>query len=215
MPLRVVLLSLPNRATVFYSEESDLAPASTPESPGRIRRLRDRILDSERTLGPRTRRALDWLRSRMFADESVLNRLRGAREIVLLVPGSIAPDEATACWAEYLRTRRRRHLSWSVIDFITALGCFVLSPVPGPNVIQYWLFHRAYVHFQISRAVGAARVIESPSVRVEPVLEVASDTDIPAAIARISECFGWTRLADFADRVEAESQGSRLEPCAS
>ncbi|HMB08885.1 MAG TPA: hypothetical protein VKP69_34800 [Isosphaeraceae bacterium] len=94
-------------------------------------------------LAQRMRRVWDWLRRRMHPDEPLLIRLRTAHAIEVHHPASLSTQEARSAWSDYLARRLRRYLPWLILNALLAPLTVLLVPLPGPNLIGYWIAYRA------------------------------------------------------------------------
>jgi hypothetical protein len=112
----------------------------------KYRNLKDALESAEHGPGAWARRVWHWLRRWTSPDEPMLRALRSADRLTLAYPASISPDEARAAWCQYLAARLRRHGLWLTINLLIAPLTILLIPVPGPNVIGFWVVYRAICH---------------------------------------------------------------------
>ena len=201
--LNVYLLTLTSDQRVFYSEM--IAPAESPAHTGlrgwaerRLRRLEQRWTHSRGTAARWGRAVWSWLHSRTHPDEPLLGRLRSASAITLHHPASMDADIASDVWAHLLDRGWRRHLPWFIIDTLVAPLTIVLVPLPGPNLIGYWVAYRAIHHLLILAGIRRVRrrhvettflSVEAlnPSIAIdEPELALAIGCD-PSALREFLE----------------------------
>ena len=94
-------------------------------------------------LAQRMRRVWDWLRRRMHPDEPLLIHLRTAHAIEVHHPAALSTQEARDAWSDYLARRLRRYLPWLILNALLAPLTVLLVPLPGPNLVGYWIAYRA------------------------------------------------------------------------
>jgi hypothetical protein len=163
----VYLLRVGEGRPIFYSEPP--APrADEVEAAGlgrgvrgwlerAYRRSQGALGRMDNQVARQTRRLWGWLRRLAAPDEPMLRRLRTAERIVLHHPESMTPDEARAAWGHYLAARRRHHAAWLALDLPASPLTVLLTPIPGPNVIGYWVAFRALAHTLALLGIGRAR----------------------------------------------------------
>jgi hypothetical protein len=163
----VFLIRVGESRPIFYSEP----PAPRPEEIeaaglGRgvrgwleraYRRSQGALGRMDSQVARQTRRLWGWLKRLASPDEPMLRRLRSADRIVLHHPESMTPDEALAAWGHYLAGRRRHHAAWLALDLLASPLTVLLTPIPGPNVIGYWVAFRALAHALALLGIGRAR----------------------------------------------------------
>lgn len=180
--LNVYLLTIASDQPVFHSEvivlaESPVHTGLRGWAEGRLRRLEERWTHSRGAAARWGRAIWSWLHSRTHPDEPLLARLRSAGTITLHHPASMDADVAGDVWARFLDGGWRRHLPWFIVNTLVAPLTIVLVPIPGPNLIGYWVAYRA-IH-QLLILVGIRRVRRG---RVETTFSSVEALNPPIAI---------------------------------
>lgn len=164
-PVKVFLLPVePGGRHLFYSEtpgEED--PSQRPRHEGlrgwaesKFRSLQSAIHHSESRAARFSRSLWERLQRSTHPDEALLSRLRGAKSIAIHHPPTLTHDQATVAWSAFLGRSRRRHWPWFLINLILSPGTLLLAPIPGPNLIGYWIAYRAIHHGLILLGLGHA-----------------------------------------------------------
>ena len=202
--LKVVVLDVdPDRArTLFYTggADDDEAPPTVPNASGprawaeaKLHALKESWRHAEGRAARWCRAVWHWLHRFTHPDETLLARLRLAREIELHHPERMSAEEVQAAWRSFLAASRRRHWPWFVANLLIAPLSVVLAVLPGPNVIGYWFAYRALHHGLILHGLRQVR-----KRRVETVLhstgrldrEAGSEAERLAALGHDSEAVG-------------------------
>jgi hypothetical protein len=142
-------------------------------------RLEGYVNGDDPTVRPLPGRVLAWLLRLIHADESMLRHLRTATSVDLLHPPELPPQQARELWSSMLRRGRRRHVFWLVVDAVIAPLSIVLAPLPGPNVVGYWILFRVVCHWLAFR--GAARAQYANLTLVAGTGANVLATPVPAA----------------------------------
>lgn len=219
--MKVYLLSLDGERCVFYSEgpEVDAGAESAAAEPRRglrgwverkFRSLQLILTESEQGIGLRVRRVWEWLQKRTAPDEPMLRGLRGATAVALHHPPAYTEEEARRLWREYLKSRRGRHTFWAIANALTAPLTLVFTPLPGPNVIGYWVVYRAVCHWLARlgarNACGGQVTTEYHSTGA---LDGAFGEDDHERIASLTTSFGLHGLEAFVKRIAATRARAR------
>lgn len=167
--MKVYLLIADDGSRFFYAEPPEnrerRGPSTRPGIRGWMERkaetLRSAWKNADGGLAGRMRQAWEWLLRRTPADESMLVQLKTARRIEIHHPASHTEEEVRLLWAEYLTSRKRRHLPrFGTTAAITPLTV-LLAPLPGPNLVGYWFMYRTWRHLGVLlgvRRAGSDRV---------------------------------------------------------
>lgn len=219
--MKVYLLSLDGGRCVFYSEGPEVTAESETVSAVPRRGLRGWVerkfkslqavlTESEKGVGLRVRRIWEWLQKRTAPDEPLLRSLRGTRAVILHYPPAYTEEEAHDLWRDYLKSRQGRHAFWAIINVVIAPLTLVLTPLPGPNVIGYWVVYRSVCHW-LAR-LGARNARRGP-VTIEfhstGALDGAFGENDHERIASLTTSFGLHGLEAFVKRVAAEQARAR------
>ena len=153
--LRVYLLKverLPGR-WVFYAEEPDGVGEPAPRHDGlrgwaeaKLHAVKDRWQHSQGQAVRLSRRVWEWLHSRTHPDERLLALLRSARVIEVHYPASLPVGTVSEAWSSFRGGAWRRHWAWFLVNVLLAPFSILLIPLPGPNVVGFWLTYRAVHH---------------------------------------------------------------------
>jgi phosphatidylglycerophosphate synthase len=145
--------------------EGQDAPRSRAERCARG--LQAGLLLSGKRLGPRLKRARDWLNSWGEADDTMLADLRRAEWLRVRHPADLDDEEAAQRWVDYLRERQRHHLARLFVNLLISPITVILAPLPGPNVVGYWFVYRAILHGMVLQGLRRATSKRSLSTRYE------------------------------------------------
>jgi hypothetical protein len=179
-------------ASVRWHELVEVARRRT--STGRIARWRDAVV----------RRLAETI-----AEQRTLWALAQQTEAKLLFPASLGERDARVALDRALGTARRHHGWWIVVDAPLFVASGILTPVPGPNVIAYYLGFRLVGHWLSWR--GARHATNQLQWTLEPdgsLAELASLVNIPRAarasrVDAIAARLNLHRLPAFFERVAA------------
>jgi hypothetical protein len=153
-----------------------------------------------------------------LADSVVEHRLhwalRNETSARLVHPESVPADRALAWTMAQLRRDLSKHRLWAVVDGVLVIASGIIAPIPGPNLIAYFLIFRCGSHYL--SWVGARRGLRAemwttlPSAALSDVA-VAMALPVVERDARIDEAaraLGLERLTAFV-RKTAPSQTGR------
>jgi hypothetical protein len=208
LSLRVVLIEIRDLGPVFLAEPELAGPldGSAKGIMGWLARKRVAIhkdlVHAEGFLGRTLRRAWNRLQRLVEHDEHILRGLRTAGHLDLDHPRRIASDDALALWDGYLWRRLKRHRAWLIADGLAAPLALLLTPVPGPNLVSYWLWYRLVIHYLAMRGAMRAKAGKIPTVAVgrdELDAVIASGDDEP--VARMSACLNFPDLATALEKI--------------
>ena len=143
----------------------------------KFRRFKIGWQDSESRAIRFMREVWEWLQKHTHPDEHLLARLRSSPSIDVHHPASMTSEEVLAAWSEYLGKARKRHWPWFLVNLIVSPLTVLLAPIPGPNLIGYWIAYRAVHHWLILLGLGHAR-----RGRIETHLKAEAALDRPVNI---------------------------------
>ena len=181
-----------HNAHVRWHELVELARRRT--STGQIARWRDAIV----------RRLAETI-----AEQRTLWALAQHPEATLLFPATEGEAEARTALDRALLAARRHHGLWVLVDAPLLVISGILTPVPGPNVLAYYLGFRVVGHWLSWR--GARYGIGRVRWTFEPdgsLAELASLVNMPRAarasrVDAIAARLNLHRLPAFFERVAA------------
>ena len=95
------------------------------------------------------------------------------------------PETAERDWDAFLTSSRRRHWPWFVVNAVVSPLTVLLAPLPGPNLIGYWIAYRAVHHLLI--LIGIRKVRDRRvAVAFSPVEGLDAAADLDDAGARLA-----------------------------
>jgi hypothetical protein len=212
------LLSLGRNRFELYSEPPDdplVAPA--PES-GRLRRWAHSANVRWRGLVEQAREATAtgtfgrW-RDRIvchlaekIAEQRTLWALGDRTEATLLYPSTLVEAEARATLSKVVAAAARHHGWWLLVDVLVFVASAILAPIPGPNMVAYYVAFRIVGHLQSWRGARRAATIAwtlRPDTNLDELAELAA---LPRAargsrVDAIAARLHLQRLAKFFERV--------------
>lgn len=218
--MMVYLLPIGRDRFELYSEPpDDVGEAARPE--GRLRRWAHTasvrwhlVVDAARggTSAGRFARWRDRVVCRLaetIAEQRTLWALAKEQSATLVFPASMQPHDARAALDRALAAARRHHGIWLGIDLPIFIISAVLAPVPGPNVLAYYLAFRVVGHLLSWR--GARHAVKRVSWTLQgdaSLAELASLVDLPreqraARVHAIAQHLNLRRLLAFFQRVAA------------
>lgn len=189
----VYLVPIRNNRFELYSEP----PAETvslPQGEGRLARWAHRagerwrdVVDVARSSTP-TGRLIRWRDSMICRLADTLDHQRALwalgrhDQATLLFPATVPVQQARAVLDQTLAAARRHHGLWVAIDVPVLILAGVLTPIPGPNVIAYYLAFRVVGHFLSWR--GARRSLNTAQMHWtlkpdESLAELCALVDVP------------------------------------
>ena len=123
----------------------------------KFRKLKTGWQDSQSRAVRFMKEVWEWLQKHTHPDEHLLARLRSSPSIDIHHPESMTSEEVLAAWSAFLGKARKRHWPWFLINLIVSPLTVLLAPIPGPNLIGYWIAYRAVHHWLILLGLGHAR----------------------------------------------------------
>jgi hypothetical protein len=165
---------------VRWRDLVDVARLGT--SDGRFARWRDRVV---------------CRLAETIAAQRTLWALGAQVRATLLIPSTIDPASARVVLDRLLAAAERHHVIWMGVDLPLFIVSAILAPIPGPNVIAYYLAFRVVGHFLCWR--GARQSLK----RIEWTLEA------DARLAALEALLGVPRAARAA-RVDAIAADLKL-----
>ncbi len=192
--LRIVLVEIKGHGHIFLAEPPAMESEDTPSTgtvQGWFARKRIALLaemhQAKGFLGRTIGKVWIRLQRLVSPDEYLLRGLRRADSVFLDYPAGLAADQVVADWKDYLARRVAKHRNWLIVDAILAAPALLLSPVPGPNILCYWLSYRCLIHFLARRGAVRGRngsILTTLQPRTELDTIVSPDDD--EQIARIA-----------------------------
>ena len=184
--MRVLVLPRDGASPIFYFEPSKAEEERAVRPPigggfkGWVARRLAAIRNLEREAPDWVRSPLDWLRSRLPADERLLMALRTAPAIELIHPSTLPAESALASWTAMLDNRFRWRLGLLVAYLILLVPTTLLTLLPGPNVLGIWVAYRLIAH-----AMALLGIVRTLRGRPALTLRTAAVLDGPVTINRL------------------------------
>jgi len=217
----VYLLAVGRERFELYSEPSEEPGAPPHPSAGRWRvwahsayvRWHDLVESARRrtSTGPvsKWRDAIVRRLAETIAEQRTLWALAQQTSATLLFPASVGERDARAALDRVLVTARSHHGLWMMVDTPLLVVSGILAPIPGPNVLAYYLAFRVVGHWLSWR--GARHAATAMQWTLEPdtsLAELASLVNIPRAVRAsrvdaIAARLNLHRLPAFFERVAA------------
>ncbi len=193
--MKVYLLKIePDGRRLFYTDPLvDDGSQPPPQHTGlrgwlevKFRKFKTGWQDSESRAVRFMRAVWDWLQKHTHPDEHLLVQLRASPTIDVHHPASMTSVEVLAAWSAFLRKGRKRHWPWFLINLIVSPLTVLLAPIPGPNLIGYWIAYRAVHHWLILLGLGHARrgrikIHLKPEAALDRPINITSNDAIPVS----------------------------------
>ena len=158
----------PYSATVYFSpDEGADAPEILlfEEKPVPRRNWKEKASRTGRQLWERTRYRYEQLAADLFAGDHFIHRLKHFKKITVLLNRPIEPSVVRERLRAIFRDRYYHHMRWLLVDAILLPLSVLIAPLPGPNVIGYYLLFRVVSHWRSFRSASRA-LIEDIDVQV-------------------------------------------------
>ena len=158
----------------------------------------------------RFKRLRDWGICRvaeMIAEQRTLWAIRNEDSARFVYPSDLTEAAAAVRRGRILADARRHHGLWTILDGTLFVASGLLTLIPGPNVVAYYVGIRLIGHYLSWR--GARQGLDRLrwDARSEPALaELGRLVDMPRAarasrVAAIADALHLPRLAAFFDRA--------------
>jgi hypothetical protein len=215
--LKVLVLQTKEDGLLFYGENSEArdGESEAPSRKGLITWVEQQYLklerflnQSERGLGLKLRRAWNWLHRFTGPDEAFLRSLRNQDQIELFYPQTLDPQFVLESWRRYISAKGRKHTVWLIVDTVISPVTLLLTPIPGPNLLGYWIAYRAFCHLLAVLGVRRAQdLVSSTTLIPEGLLDEFGATYSQSAVSRLAEEFEFSGLSDFLNRATGKGKG--------
>ncbi len=204
--MRVLLVVIAGVGATFLPEPSPPRPLAQAGERGWFERRRvvvAQALEHGQGLTARTLRGAWRLLQRLVdRDESLLRSLRSADRIDVDHPSVMTEHEVRRRWDNYLLGRMWKHRTWLIIDALLCPCSLILVPLPGPNVVGFWLVYRTVLHGLAARGASRCRAGRaSLSCRPRTDLDSPIERGDHERIDRLSASIDFADLAEAIDRV--------------
>ena len=102
----------------------------------------------------------------LFAPDRFVRKLAYFKGITVVLNSPIEPAVVKARLKEIVRSRSYHHLRWLLIDCLILPLSLLAMPLPGPNVIGYYLLLRIYSHWKSYRSASLT-VLDGVHIEVD------------------------------------------------
>jgi K+-H+ exchange-related protein len=198
----VVVEEAPTAVVYFTPEEGADSPELLlfEESQLRDPNWRQRASQSSKQFWARTKIKMERLTADIFASDRFVRRLKGFHRITVLLNKPIDPALVRERLRIILRDRSYHHLRWLIVDGLLLPLSVLIAPIPGPNVIGYYLLFRVYSHWRGFRAASKTTLDEIDvcvSNRAEEVNSLLRKSkDIKTALQELRRRYGLRALQE-------------------
>jgi hypothetical protein len=148
---------------LYYEAPDADEPAEQGESPGLMRRIRERFSEMLREaeewrhrreadapatgFGARLRRKVMGFVVERIAEQRLLWHLRTARKVCAQIPNDLSEEQANDIIRAQLKKDLDHHFKWIWIDFALLLLVAPLMVIPGPNLPGFYFTFQVIGHF--------------------------------------------------------------------
>jgi hypothetical protein len=136
----------------------------------------------------------------LFAGDRFVRRLEGFRKITVLLNQPIDPAVIRNRMKVMMRDRSYHHLRWLIVDILLLPLSLLAMPIPGPNLIGYYLLFRVYSHWKAYRSASKTRLDEVDVQISQQADEVRaalrSSKDVRTALSELRTKYGLRALQE-------------------
>jgi len=157
----------------------------------------------------KTKARFDKFSFEAFAGDRFIRRLRRIRNIKILLGTPIDPQVVRTKLKAMLRDRKYHHLRWLVVDSLLLPLSLLIAPLPGPNLVGYYLLLRAYMHWKAFRSASKANIenvdveVSSRAEELNALLQKAKD--VRSALQELRARYGLRALQESEFIPQSES----------
>lgn len=147
-----------------------------------------------RQMWERIRERFESYSVELFASDRFVRKLYGFKNIKVILNRPVDPVVVKENLKRIFRDQSYHHLRWLIVDATILPFTIFLMPVPGPNVIGYYLLYRTYSHWKTYRAASRAK-LEDLDVHVnDRAREVGSlfqkEKDVKSLLKELRQKYG-------------------------
>lgn len=185
--IAVLVLPRPGVTPIFYfepghEEKDDSHPGPSSITVGWRTRF-SRALQAGRKAEHHAplwlRSPINWLKSKLPADERLLMALRRAMTVTLVHPSFMSPEKVRKDWEAYLENRLKFRVGALLLYLVVLVPSVLISVLPGPNVLGFWVTFRLVAH--TLALIGLIRMLRG---RGEVLTEASEVLDGPVITDR-------------------------------
>lgn len=148
----------------------------------------------------RARARYEQVALEMFASDRFIRKLKKFKKIIVLLNRPIEPAEVRSRLKAMLRDSSYHHLRWLIVDLVLLPFSLLTVPVPGPNLIGYYLLFRVYSHWKSYRSASNAKLdmidVQVSSQAGEVHAAFAESKDVRAGLEELRRKFGLRALQE-------------------
>jgi Mitochondrial K+-H+ exchange-related len=153
-----------------------------------------------RQLWERLRERYEVYAVELFATDRFVRRLHAFKKIKVFLNRPVDPAIVKESLTRIVRDRSYHHLRWMIVDLLILPFTIFLMPVPGPNVIGYYLLYRTYSHWKSYRSASRAKLEEVDVHVSDRAREVGSifqkNKDIKTVLKELRQKYGLRALQE-------------------
>ena len=136
----------------------------------------------------------------LFAGDRFVRRLQRFRKITVLLNQPIDPAVIRNRMKAMMRDRSYHHLRWLIIDVLLLPLSLLAMPIPGPNLIGYYLLFRVYSHWKAYRSASKTK-LDEVDVQVSQQADevratVRGSKDVRTALSELRSKYGLRALQE-------------------
>jgi Mitochondrial K+-H+ exchange-related len=136
----------------------------------------------------------------LFASDRFVRRLQRFRKITVLLNQPIDPAVIRNRMKVMMRDRSYHHLRWLILDVLLLPFSLLAMPIPGPNLIGYYLLFRVYSHWKAYRSASRTS-LDEVDVQVSQQADevraaVRSSKDVRTALGELRSKYGLRALQE-------------------
>ena len=168
-----------------------------PAGPGKIGQLKRSIHETYRNLV-----------KKLPYHERLCSQLRHSPDFRVIHSPGVDPAEAQKTLRHFMKSCVSKHTLWAWIDGIAAVLGIILAPLPGPNVLSYYLAARSLGHYWAR--TGARRILAHEDFRfqVEPLIDevhqhlAENPGEANAALSELEQRYNLSDLGQLLKRLK-------------
>jgi hypothetical protein len=136
----------------------------------------------------------------LFASDRFIRKVHAFKKIKVLLNRPVDPVIVKESLKRMIRDRSYHHFRWMIVDVSLLPFSIFLMPIPGPNVIGYYLLYRTYSHWKSYRSASRA-TLDQVDVHVDDsAREVGScfqkNRDMKSLLKELRQKYGLRALQE-------------------
>ena len=130
----------------------------------------------------------------LFATDRFVRRLRSFKKVTVFLNKPIEPSLVRKRLRQIFQDRSYHHLRWMIIDTLLLPVSLIAFPLPGPNVLGYYLLFRVFSHWKSYRSASNTSMDEVEVLVNEQASDVNAflrkSKDIRTALRGLRQKYG-------------------------